>query len=199
MSQPPSPTPETASANDPASAEEKTLDKLLAEAQARIDEQRDAWLRAVAETENIRKRAQADVAAAHKFGVERFAEGLLPVMDSLEAALAVAADSPPALRDGLAPTLRDGLELTLRQLKAAFQKANLVEVAPAAGDRFDPHQHQAMAAVEAENATPNSIVSIVLKGYCLHERIVRPALVTVAKALENKGGNPNSDSNVDTN
>lgn len=191
MSQPPSPTPETASANDPASAEEKTLDKLLAEAQARIDEQRDAWLRAVAETENIRKRAQADVAAAHKFGVERFAEGLLPVMDSLEAALAVAADSPPALRDGL--------ELTLRQLKAAFQKANLVEVAPAAGDRFDPHQHQAMAAVEAENATPNSIVSIVLKGYCLHERIVRPALVTVAKALENKGGNPNSDSNVDTN
>ena len=191
MSQPPSPTPETAGANDPASAEEKTLDKLLAEAQARIDEQRDAWLRAAAETENIRKRAQADVAAAHKFGVERFAEGLLPVMDSLEAALAVAADSPPALRDGL--------ELTLRQLKAAFQKANLVEVAPAAGDRFDPHQHQAMAAVEAENAAPNSIVSIVLKGYCLHERIVRPALVTVAKALENKGGNPNSDSNVDTN
>ena len=191
MTQPPSPTPETAGPNDPASAEEKTLDKLLAEAQARIDEQRDAWLRAVAETENIRKRAQADVAAAHKFGVERFAEGLLPVMDSLEAALAAATDSPQALRDGL--------ELTLRQLKAAFQKASLVEIAPATGARFDPHQHQAMAAVEAENAAPNSIVSIVLKGYCLHERIVRPALVTVAKALENKGGNPNSDSNVDTN
>jgi molecular chaperone GrpE len=191
MSQPRSPTPEDARSDEPASAEEKTLDRLLAEAQARIDEQRDAWLRAVAETENIRKRAQADVAAAHKFGVERFAEGLLPVMDSLEAALAAAADSPQALRDGL--------ELTLRQLKGAFQKANLVEIVPAAGARFDPHQHQAMAAVEAENAAPNSIVSIVLKGYSLHERIVRPALVTVAKALENKGGNPNSGNNVDTN
>ena len=191
MSQPPSPLSETGRSDDPASAEEKTLDKLLAEAQMRIDEQRDAWLRAVAETENVRKRAQADVAAAHKFGVERFAEGLLPVTDSLEAALAAAADSPQALRDGL--------ELTLRQLKAAFQRASLVEIAPAAGARFDPHQHQAMAAVEAQNAAPNSIVSVVLKGYSLHDRIIRPALVTVAKALENQGGNPNSDSNVDTN
>ena len=191
MSQTPSHPPEDTRSDEPASAEEKTLDKLLAEAQARIDEQRDAWLRAVAETENIRKRAQADVAAAHKYGVERFAEGLLPVMDSLEAALATAADSPQALRDGL--------ELTLRQLKAAFQKANLVEIAPAAGARFDPHQHQAMAAVEAENAAPNSIVSVVLKGYSLHERIVRPALVTVAKALENQGGIPISDSNLNTN
>ena len=191
MTQPPSPTPETASANDPGGADEKSLDRLLAEAQARFEEQRDAWLRSVAETENIRKRAQADVAAAHKFGVERFAEGLLPVMDSLEAALAAAADSPQALRDGL--------ELTLRQLKAAFQKASLLEIAPAAGARFDPHQHQAMAAVQAPGAAPNSIVSVVLKGYSLHERIVRPALVTVAKALENKGGSPNSDGNVDTN
>jgi len=185
------PSPETASANDPVSAEETTLDALLAQAQARVDEQRDAWLRAVAETENVRKRAQADVAAAHKFGVERFAEGLLPVMDSLEAALAAAVDSPQ--------TLRDGLELTLKQLKAAFQKANLAEIAPVPGARFDPHQHQAMAAVEAENAAPNSIVSVVLKGYSLHDRIIRPALVTVAKALENKDGNPISGSNLNTN
>ena len=177
--------------DDPASAEEKTLDKLLAEAQARIDEQRDGWLRAVAESENIRKRAQADVAAAHKFGVERFAEGLLPVMDSLEAALAAATDAPPALRDGL--------ELTLKQLQASFQKEHLVQIVPAAGERFDPHRHQAMAAVEAQGVAPNSIVSIVLKGYSLHDRIIRPALVTVAKALENRGGNPNSDRNVDTN
>jgi len=95
--------------------------------------------------------------------------------------------------------LRDGLELTLRQLKAAFQKASLVEIAPAAGARFDPHQHQAMAAVEAGNAAPNSIVSVMLKGYSLHERTVRPALVTVAKALENKGGNPIYDGNLNTN
>jgi molecular chaperone GrpE len=181
---PPSPTESSAS------AEEQTLDKLLAEAQARIDEQRDAWMRAVAEAENIRKRAQSDVAAAHKFGVERFAEGLLPVMDSLEAALAVAADSPQALRDGL--------ELTLRQLKAAFQKAGLVELAPAAGERFDPHRHQAMAAVEAA-AEPNTVVAVMLKGYALHERVIRPALVTVAKALENKAGNPICDSNLNPN
>src|SRR6185369_11617020 len=171
------PSPETNSANDPVSAEETTLDALLAQAQARVDEQRDAWLRAVAETENVRKRAQADVAAAHKFGVERFAEGLLPVMDSLEAALAAAADSPQ--------TLRDGLELTLKQLKAAFQKASLAEIAPAPGARFDPHLHQAIAAVEAAGAEANSIVAVMQRGYSLHDRIVRPALVTVAKALEN--------------
>ncbi|HLX81658.1 MAG TPA: nucleotide exchange factor GrpE [Burkholderiales bacterium] len=172
-------------------AEEKDLDRLLAEAQARIDEQHDAWMRAMAEAENARKRAQADVAAAHKFAVERFAELLLPVMDSLEAALAAAGGSPQALRDGL--------ELTLRQLKAAFQRANLAEIVPDAGERFDPHKHQAMAAVEAGNAEPNSIVAVILKGYALHERVIRPALVTVAKALENKAGNPISDSNLNTN
>jgi len=175
----------------PASAEDKTLDKLLAEAQARIDEQRDAWMRALAEAENVRKRAQADVAAAHKFAIERFAESLLPVMDSLEAALGAAAGSPQALRDGV--------ELTLRQLKAAFQKANLAEIIPVAGERFDPHRHQAMAAVESENAEPNSIVSVMQKGYSLHDRIIRPTLVTVAKALENKGGDPISDANLNSN
>jgi molecular chaperone GrpE len=185
MSKNPAPSPEDARPDDPASAEEKTLDKLLAEAQARIDEQRDAWMRAVAETENIRKRAQADVAAAHKFGVERFAESLLPVADSLEAALQSKDVS--------------GIEITARQLKSALEKASIHEISPAAGDKFDPHQHQAMAAVEAQNAAPNSIVAVMQKGYRLHDRIIRPALVTVAKALENKDGNPISDSNLNTN
>ncbi len=170
----------------PSSAEEKTLDKLLAEAQARIDEQKEAWLRAMADAENARKRAQADVQAAHKFAVERFAESLLPVMDSLEAALAAAEGAPQALRDGI--------EITARQLRAAFQKGGLAEIAPAAGARFDPHQHQAMAAVESA-AEPNSVVAVMQKGYALHERVVRPALVTVAKALENKDKAPISDSN----
>ena len=183
--------PAQAGTEHPASAEDKTLDKLLAEAQARIDEHRDAWMRALAETENVRKRAQADLAAAYKFAVERFAESLLPVMDSLEAALGPTEGAPQGLRDGV--------ELTLRQLKAAFQKANLVEIAPVPGERFDPHRHQAMAAVEAQNTAPNSIVSVVLKGYSLHDRVVRPALVTVAKALEKPGGNPISDSNLNTN
>ncbi|HTP62238.1 MAG TPA: nucleotide exchange factor GrpE [Burkholderiales bacterium] len=174
----------------PAPAEEKSLDKLLAEAQARIDEQKDAWMRAMAEAENARKRARADVEAAHKFAVERMAESLLPVMDSLEASLAAAEGAPQALRDGV--------EITLKQLKTAFQKASLAEIAPAAGQRFDPNMHQAMAAVESA-AEPNTIVALMLKGYRLHDRVLRPALVTVAKALENKGGNPNSDSNVNTN
>ena len=179
--------PAQAGTEHPASAEDKTLDKLLAEAQARIDEHRDAWMRALAETENVRKRAQADLAAAYKFAVERFAESLLPVMDSLEAALGATEGAPQGLRDGV--------ELTLRQLKAAFQKVNLVEIAPAPGERFDPHRHQAMAAVEAQ-AEPNTIVAVMLQGYSLQERVIRPALVTVAKALENRAGNPISDNSL---
>jgi molecular chaperone GrpE len=178
---PPAPQAEHTSA----AAEEKSLDKLLAEAQARIDEQKDAWMRAMAEAENARKRAQAEVQAAHKFAVERMAESLLPVMDSLEATLGAAEGAPQPLRDGV--------EITLKQLKTAFQKANLAEIAPAAGERFDPHRHQAMAAVEAA-AEPNTVVSVMLKGYSLHDRIIRPALVTVAKALEKQAGNPISDS-----
>lgn len=172
-------------------AEEKPLDQMLAEALARVEEQKDARLRAVAEVENVRKRAQADVAAAHKFAVERMSESLLPVLDSLDAALKAAQEAPQALRDGL--------ELTLKQLQAAFQKASISEIAPAVGDRFDPHLHQAIAAVEAAGAEANSIVAVMLKGYRLHDRILRPALVTVAQALEKREGNPISDSNLNTN
>ena len=178
----------TPHSDTPASAEEKTLDKLLAEAQARIEEQKDAWMRAMADAENARKRAQADVQAAHKFAVERMAESLLPVMDSMEAALLSKDVS--------------GIEITSRQLKSALEKANVQDISPAPGERFDPHKHQAMAAVESppgEMREPNTIVAVMQKGYRLHDRILRPALVTVAKALENKAGNPISDSNLNTN
>jgi molecular chaperone GrpE len=170
-----------------APAEEKSLDRLLADAQAKIDEQKDAWLRAMAEAENARKRAHADVQAAHKYAVDRMAESLLPVMDSLEASLAAAEGAPPALRDGL--------DLTQRKLKEAFRKAGLSEIEPAVGERFDPHKHQAMAAVESP-AEPNSVVEVMLKGYRLHDRVLRPALVTVAKGLENGAGNPISDNSL---
>ena len=169
--------------DSPAPAEEKTLDQLLAEAQARIDEQKDAWMRAMADAENARKRARADVEAAHKFAVERMAESLLPVMDSMEAALQSKDVS--------------GVEITSRQLKSALEKANVQDISPAPGERFDPHRHQAMAAVESA-AEPNTIVAVMQKGYRLHDRVLRPALVTVAKALENRGGNPISDSNPNT-
>jgi molecular chaperone GrpE len=173
---------------EPVSAEEKTLEKLLAEAQAKIEEQKDAWMRAMAEADNARKRAQADVAAAHKYGIERFAASLLPVMDSLEAALQAKDLS--------------AIELTTRQLKASLEKANVREISPAPGERFDPHVHQAMAAVESppgEMREPNSVVAVMQKGYSLHDRVLRPALVTVAKAVEKQDANPISDSNLNRN
>jgi molecular chaperone GrpE len=161
---------------------EKSLEELLAEAHARIEQQRDTMMRAVADAENARKRAQAEAATAQKYALERFAEGLLPVMDSLEAALKTGDVS--------------GVELTLKLLRSALEKARIREIDPKPGERFDPHSHQAMAAVEAQ-AEPNTIVSVMQKGYRLHDRVVRPALVTVAKALEKSDGNPISDTRLD--
>ena len=156
----------------PESPQGKSLEVLLAEAHAKVNEQREATLRALADAENARKRALAEVANAQKFALERFAETLLPVVDSLEAALGVPDATPE--------TLRSGVELTLRQLRAALEKASIAVIEPSAGERFDPHRHQAMAAVESD-AEPNSVVAVLQKGWRLHERVIRPALVTVAK------------------
>jgi molecular chaperone GrpE len=145
---------------------EKSLEELLAEAQARLEQQRDSMMRAVADAENARKRALAEAASSQKYALERFAEGLLPVMDSLEAAQKTGDIS--------------GVELTLKQLRSALEKSSVREIEPKAGERFDPHRHQAMAVVEAQ-ADPNTIVSVMQKGYSLHDRVLRPALVTVAK------------------
>jgi molecular chaperone GrpE len=123
-------------------------------------------MRAVADAENARKRALAEAASSQKYVLERFAEGLLPVMDSLEAAQKTGDIS--------------GVELTLKQLRSALEKSSVREIDPKVGERFDPHRHQAMAAVEAQ-AEPNTIVSVMQKGYSLHDRVLRPALVTVAK------------------
>jgi molecular chaperone GrpE len=145
---------------------QKSLEELLAEAQAKIEQQRDTMMRAVADAENARKRAQAEAVSSRKYVLESFAEGLLPVIDSLEAALKTGDTS--------------GVELTLKQLRAALEKSSIREIDPQPGERFDPHRHQAMAAVEAE-AEPNTIVAVMQKGYSLHDRVLRPALVTVAK------------------
>jgi molecular chaperone GrpE len=172
----PTPPPENTAAPgaEVASDEDKSLDRLLAEAHAKIEEQRNAWLRALADADNARKRAQAEIAQARKFAVERFVEDLLPVMDSLEAALATATPSA-----GDAP-LRSGVELTLKLLRTALERAGVSEIAPAPGERFDPHRHQAMAAAESD-AEPNTVVNVMQKGYLLNDRVVRAALVTVAK------------------
>lgn len=149
-----------------------STEQLLRQAELQAQEHHDAWLRAKAETENIRRRAQLDVANAHKFGVESFASALLPVKDSLEAALAA--------QNNTVESIRSGVELTLKQLSAAFDKFSLCEINPQAGDKFDPHRHQAMSAVEADQP-PNTVVQVFQKGYMLHDRIARPALVCVAK------------------
>jgi molecular chaperone GrpE len=150
----------------------RSLEDLLSETQAKLEQQRDAWLRTVADADNARKRAQQDLANAHKYAVERFVESLLPVADALEATLGAENASLDALRSGV--------ELTLKQMRAALDKANVTDIAPAVGEKFDPHRHQAMAAVEAD-AEPNTVVALLQKGWALHERVVRPALVTVAK------------------
>jgi molecular chaperone GrpE len=168
---------------------EKSLEQLLSEAQAKIEQQREAMLRAVAEADNTRKRALAEAATAHKYALERFGQALLPVVDSLEAAIAAGRDAPPAMREGI--------DLTLRQLAAAFQKFNFSAIDPAAGERFDPHRHQAMATVEAEGE-PNRIASVMQKGYALHDRVLRPALVTVTRpAVEKSAQTPISDADPD--
>ena len=151
-----------------------SLEEQLRVAEQKAQEHLDAWLRAKAETENLRKRAQADIASAHKYGVENLAEALLPVRDGLEAALAI--------ENITLESLKSGVELTLKQLNAVFEKANLREINPV-DEKFDPHRHQAMTVV-AHPGEPNQVVGVMQKGYLLHERVIRPALVTVSKAKD---------------
>jgi molecular chaperone GrpE len=147
------------------------LEQRLRQAEITAQEHHDAFLRARAESDNIRKRSQTEVSNAHKYAVENFVSELLPVKDSLEAALAA---------ESGADSMRSGVELTLKQLKAALEKFNVKEIDPA-GERFDPHRHQAISTAEGD-AEPNTVVQVLQKGYLLHERVIRPALVIVAKA-----------------
>ncbi|SFU56059.1 molecular chaperone GrpE [Nitrosomonas eutropha] len=148
------------------------LEQQLREAEIRAAEHHDAWLRAKAETENIRKRAQTDVANTHKYAIDNFAAQLLAVMDSLDAALAV--------ENSTIESLKDGVELTRKQLEAVFEKFNIYTINPQ-GEKFDPHQHEAMCTVESD-MPPNTVTQVMQKGYMLHERIIRPAMVAVSKA-----------------
>jgi len=149
-----------------------SLEEALRQAELKAAEHHDAWLRAKAETENMRRRAQDDIAKASKFAAEKFATAMLPVKDSLEAALAV--------ENQTVDKIREGVELTLRQLVSAFEGAKLAEENPL-GQKFDPNKHQAISMVEAD-AEPNTVVTVLQKGYLLNERVIRPAMVMVAKA-----------------
>jgi molecular chaperone GrpE len=165
---------ENVAAEAPAAGEaapEGTAEAALTDAQAKIVELQEGFLRAKAETENVRRRAQEELQKTHKFAIESFAERLLPVLDSLEAALADASGDPAKLREGV--------ELTLRQLTSALEKGRVTVVNPV-GEKFDPHRHQAISMVPAEQE-PNTVVAVLQKGYVIAERVLRPALVTVAQ------------------
>ncbi|MDR0735640.1 MAG: nucleotide exchange factor GrpE [Zoogloeaceae bacterium] len=133
-------------------------------------ELQDNWLRARAEAENVRRRAQEDIAKAHKFGIEKFAGELLAVKDSLEAALASEKQT--------ADDLRGGVELTLKQLVSAFEKYALKEIDPL-GEKFDPNRHQAIQMV-ASDMEANTVVQVLQKGYLIAGRVLRPAMVLVS-------------------
>ena len=159
-----------ATPDTPPSAEQR-----LAELEAKHAEMADAFLRAKAEVENTRRRAEEESAKARKFAVESFAESLLPVKDSMEAAIALP-DAAPA-------KILEGVHATLRQLSAALERNKVVEINPPAGTKFDPHQHQAISVVPLpadSKQDANTVVAVLQKGYLIAERVLRPALVTVA-------------------
>lgn len=148
------------------------LEELLRQAELKAQEHHDAWLRAKAETENARRRAQEDIDKARKFALDRFAADLLPVKDSLEAALATGDEVS-------VESLKSGVELTLKQLVSVFEKNNIIEINPL-DSKFDPNYHQAIGMVDGEGEA-NTVASVLQKGYALHDRVVRPALVMVRK------------------
>ena len=147
-------------AQEPAQA---SAGELLRQAEAKAQEHHDAWLRAKAEADNIRKRAQEYIAKAHRFGIERFVAELLAVKDSLEAAVATEKAS--------LENVRSGVELTLRQLDAVFEKQSIREINPV-GEKFDPHRHQAISMLPSDKE-PNTIINVLQKGYLLHDRVIR--------------------------
>jgi len=173
----PEPTPENqaeaTAANTAEAPVEQTAEQRLAELEQKLSEMQDNFLRAKAEGENIRRRAAEDIGKAHKFAIEGFAEHLVPVADSLYAALSAEAVD--------AKGFKEGLEITLKQLMSAFEKGRLVEINPASGDKFDPHHHQAISMVPSEQE-PGTVVTVLQRGYSLADRVLRPALVTVSQS-----------------
>lgn len=171
-------TPQTASTAEtltPDTPNPTTAVDPLAEANARLAEMSDAYLRAKAEVQNIQRRAAEDVSKAHKFAIESFAESLLPVADSLEAGLAIKEATPEQIREGA--------QATLAQLHAALERNKVKAIAPEPGTKFDPALHQAISVVpapEGSGIAANAVVAVLQKGYSIAERTLRPALVTVA-------------------
>lgn len=160
-----------ASADNPASTADLSPEARIADLETRLASMSDAYLRAKAEGENIRRRAEEETSKARKFAVEGFAESLLPVRDSLEAALTQKQAAPEQILNGV--------EATLRQLAQALERNKVLPIEPPAGTKFDPHHHQAISVVPADQDA-NTVVTVLQKGYLIADRVLRPALVTVA-------------------
>ncbi len=175
----PAPEPQGGEAAPAGEAEQQTPAADAAEWEAKLKAAEEDYLRAKAEAENVRRRAEIDVANARKYAIERFVGELLPVKDSLELARALdlAQDNAQAVEK-----MFEGIELTLKLLDSVFDKFAIREVDPQPGDRFDPELHQAMSTQESSQVPPNHVVSVVQKGYLLNDRLLRPAMVVVAKA-----------------
>ena len=151
-----------------------SMEEMLKQAELKALEHYDAWMYAKAEGENIRRRGQEDVSKAQKFAVERFSNEMLAVMDSLQAGLSV--------QNTTVENFKSGMELTLKQLNSVFEKFNISEINPI-GEKFDAHKHQAIGMMESEQEA-NTVVSVMQKGYSLNDRVLRPAMVMVAKAKD---------------
>ena len=155
----------------------ESLKAELEAVQAQATENLDKFVRAKAETENVRRRAETDVASAHKFAIERFALEMLAVRDSLERARSVDLKT----QDAALEKMFEGIDLTLKLMDSIFLKFALIEVSPAVGDKFDPERHQAMSAQDNAELPPNHVLMALQKGYLLNNRLLRPALVIVSK------------------
>jgi molecular chaperone GrpE len=152
-----------------------SLEERLAELEAKHASVSDAYLRAKADAENTRRRAEEEMSKARKFAVEAFAESLLPVRDSLEAAITLQGSDTPATPE----QMLEGVHATLRQLNAALERNKVLPINPPVGTKFDPHQHQAISMVPADQDA-NTVVTVLQKGFLIADRVLRPALVTVA-------------------
>lgn len=181
------PAPQAVMPEAPAGSDIEALKAELEMLRAQAAENLDKFMRAKAETENVRRRAETEVANTHKFAIERFALEMLAVKDSLERAKAVDLQSGGA---AVLERMLEGIDLTLRLMDSVFQKFSLVEVSPAKGDRFDPEKHQAMSMQESGEVPANHVVVAVQKGYLLNGRLLRPALVIVARAPESVPATP---------
>ncbi|MDX1587494.1 MAG: nucleotide exchange factor GrpE [Oleiphilaceae bacterium] len=154
---------------------------------SQLAEQKEQVLRAKAEMQNVRRRSELDVQKAHKFGTEKLIKEILPVVDSLEKAIESTRDEEVA-NEEVVTRIREGVDMTLNLLLSNLEKFNVKQINPV-GEPFDPQLHEAMSMVPSREAEPNSVIAVMQKGYTLNDRLVRPAMVMVARAPEPEGGN----------